>query len=128
MRATLAATVTMSGEVLPPLLIFKGKRNGRIEQKELPNLPPVCPYAVQKKAWMDVSMMNLCIEQCLSPWKDMLPPQTVPLLILDSFRVHMMGSTVTKFNRWELKYNTFLVAAYTCASLLILASISQLKT
>ena len=27
-RATLAATVTMSGEVLPPLLIFKGKQMG----------------------------------------------------------------------------------------------------
>ena len=30
-RATLAATVTMSGEVLPMLLIFKGKRTGPIE-------------------------------------------------------------------------------------------------
>ena len=27
-RATLAATVTMSGEVLLPLLIFKGAKNG----------------------------------------------------------------------------------------------------
>ena len=35
---TLAPTVTMSGEVLPPVL----------EQKELPNLPPMCLYAIQK--------------------------------------------------------------------------------
>ena len=93
-RATLAATVTMSDEVLPPLLIFKGEKNGRIEKKELPNLPPMCLYAVQKKAWMDESMMLLWIEQCLSPWKATLPPHTVPLLILDSFCVHMMGSIV----------------------------------
>ncbi len=95
-RATLAATISMSGEVLPPLLIFKGEKNGRIEKKELPNLPPMCLYAVQKKAWMDESMMLLWIEQCLSPWKATLPPHTVPLLILDSFRVHMMGPIVTK--------------------------------
>ncbi len=31
-RATLAATVTMGGELLPPLLIFKGSKNGRIEK------------------------------------------------------------------------------------------------
>ena len=31
-RATLAATVTMNGEVLLPLLIFKGSKNGRIEK------------------------------------------------------------------------------------------------
>ena len=47
-RATLAATVTMSGKILPPLLIFKGKQNGWIEQKEVPNLPPMCLYAIQK--------------------------------------------------------------------------------
>ena len=53
MRATLAATVSTSGEVLPPLLIFKGEKNGRIEEKELPNLPPMCLYAVQKRhGWM----------------------------------------------------------------------------
>jgi hypothetical protein len=95
-RATLAATVTMSGEVLLPLLIFKGAKNGRIEKYELPTLPPVCLYAVQKKAWMDESMMAVWIEQVLSPWKDTLPPNAVPLLILDSFRVHMMGRIVTK--------------------------------
>ncbi len=58
-RATFAATVTMSGEVLPRFLIFRGKQNGQIEQKELPNHPPVCLYAIQKKAWMDDSMLNL---------------------------------------------------------------------
>ena len=45
---------------------------------------------------MDESMMLLWIELCISPWKDTLPPQAVPLLILDSFCVHMMGPIVAK--------------------------------
>ena len=40
--------------------------------------------------------MDIWIEQVLSPWKDTLPPNVVPLLILDSFCVHMMGGIVTK--------------------------------
>ncbi len=51
--ATLAATVTMSGDVLPSLLIFKGEHDGRIEQKELPNLPPVCLLPSKRNhGWM----------------------------------------------------------------------------
>ena len=49
-----------------------------------------------KKAWMDESMMRLWIEKCLSPWKNTLPQNCVPLLILDSFRVHMMGPIVAE--------------------------------
>ena len=40
--------------------------------------------------------MSMWIEQCLSPWKDTLPPEVTPLLVLDSFRVHMMGQIVEK--------------------------------
>jgi len=85
-RATLAATVTMSGEHLPPFLIFQGAQNGNI----LTHGNLRCP----KKAWMDESMMRLWIEKCLSPWKNTLPHDCVPLLVLDSFCVHMMGLTV----------------------------------
>ena len=56
-------------------------------------------YAVQNKAWMDESMMDVWIEKCLSPWKDTLPLDATPLLILDSFRVHMMGPVVEKIQR-----------------------------
>ena len=48
-RATLAATVTMSGQLLVPLLIFKGAANGRIAKKELTMFAPMAVYAVQKK-------------------------------------------------------------------------------
>ena len=95
-RATLAATVTMSGELLPPFLIFKGAQNGRIAKTELGTFPEMGFYAMQCKAWMDESMMSVWIEKCLLPWKETLPPGATPLLILDSFRVHMMGSVVEK--------------------------------
>ncbi len=47
-RATLAATVTMSGELLSPLLIFRGSKNGRIKKNELPTFPQMGFYAMQK--------------------------------------------------------------------------------
>ena len=49
-----------------------------------------------KNAWMDESMMDVWIKKCLSPCKDTLPPDVTPLLVLDSFCIHMMGSIVEK--------------------------------
>ncbi len=69
-RAMLAATVTMSGNLLPPFLIFKGEPNGRIAKKELPTFPEMCHYAMQKKAWMDEAMMMKWIEECLHHGKN----------------------------------------------------------
>ena len=45
---------------------------------------------------MDESMMDVWMEKCLLPWKHTLSPDVTPLLVLDSFRVHMMGSIVEK--------------------------------
>ncbi|KAL7487871.1 hypothetical protein ACHAW6_013450 [Cyclotella cf. meneghiniana] len=56
-------------------------------------------YAMQKKAWMDESMMMKWIDKSLKPWKNTLPPTVVPLLILDSFCVHMMGPIVQTIHR-----------------------------
>ncbi len=95
-RATLAATVTGSGKLLKPFLIFKGKTDGRIAQRELQTFPEDCIYACQEKAWMDAKMMNQWIDSVLIPWKDSREPGVVPLLILDAYRVHMMGSIVNR--------------------------------
>ncbi len=38
------------------------------------------------------------IKKCLLPWKETLPPGVTPLLILDSFHDHMMGSVVEKIH------------------------------
>ena len=93
-RAMPAATVTMNRNLLPPLLIFKGEQNGRIASKGLPTFPEICCYAMQKKAWMDEPLMMKWIEVCLTLWKNARPPTVAPLLILDSFCIHMMGPVV----------------------------------
>ena len=95
-RATLAATVTGSGQLLTPFLIFKGKKNGRIAAKELQTYPKECIYACQEKAWMDESMMHKWIDCVLIPWKESRNPNVIPVLILDAYRVHMMGSIVNR--------------------------------
>jgi hypothetical protein len=95
-RATLAATVTASGKLLRPMLIFKGKTCGRIEKNEFKTYSQECIYACQQKAWMDESMMIVWINKVLIPWKNTINPTIVPLLILDAYRVHMMGSIVNR--------------------------------
>ena len=54
---------------------------------------------MQKKAWMDKAMMMKWIDVCLKLWKNTLPPMVVPLLVLDSFRIHMMGPVVETIQR-----------------------------
>ena len=44
-------------------------------------------------------MMLLWLEKCLVPWKNTLPDDVMPLLILDSFRIHMMGPIVETIQR-----------------------------
>jgi hypothetical protein len=78
------------------MLIFKGKTGGRIEKKEFKTYPQECIYACQQKAWMDESMMIVWINEVLIPWKNTINPTIVPLLILDAYRVHMMGSIVNR--------------------------------
>jgi hypothetical protein len=88
--------VTGSGKLLTPFLIFKGKSNGRIAAKELQTYPNECIYACQEKAWMDEVMMHKWIDLVLIPWKESRNPGVIPVLILDAYRVHMMGSVVNR--------------------------------
>jgi hypothetical protein len=95
-RVTLAVTVDGSGNMLPPMLIFKGATNGCIANCEFVTYPDGGHYSCQKKAWMDEGMMNRWIDQVLVPWKMTMPPGVVPILVLDAYRVHMMGSIVNR--------------------------------
>jgi hypothetical protein len=97
-RVTLAATVTASGKMLPPFLIFKGKPKGRIAQREFSSFPAEAHYACQEKAWMDETRMHEWVEAVLKPWKEERdannPSMQPPIIILDAYRVHQMGSVV----------------------------------
>ena len=51
-RAMLAATVSGSGKLLKPMLIFKGHANGRIEKREFQTYPEVVfTHVNQKLGW-----------------------------------------------------------------------------
>lgn len=95
-RVTLAVTIEASGRMLPPLLVFKGAANGRIAKSELPTYPDSGHYLCQPKAWMDEQAMIKWIDLVLVPWKNAKPPGVVPTLILDAYRVHMMGNIVNQ--------------------------------
>ena len=47
-RATFAMTMTASGKLLKPLLVFKGTPEGRIKQREFPTYPSEMVYACQE--------------------------------------------------------------------------------
>ena len=94
-RVTCAMTVTASGLVLTPMLIFKGAAGGRIEKREVPTYVKDIHYGIQSNAWMDERMMLMWVQQVLKPYVKDAPIGIVPLLFLDSYRCHMMGSVVT---------------------------------
>ena len=94
-RVTLAVTIDASGGMLPPMLIFKGAANGCIA-REFVTYPYGGHYACQKKAWMDEEMMSKWIDDVLVPWRNEKGPDVIPILILDAYRVHMMGNIVNR--------------------------------
>ena len=71
-----------------------GKRTGTIASRELPTLPAGLIYRVQEKAWFSEDIMLEWIEDVLKPYVANVPPGIVPILFLDSFTVHKMGSVV----------------------------------
>jgi hypothetical protein len=91
-RVTCAITVSASGRVLTPLLVFKGAPNGRIKRNEFVTYPDDIVYACQGNARMDERVMHLWINKILKPYIDRAPPGIVPLLLLDSCGCHMMKS------------------------------------
>jgi hypothetical protein len=106
-RVTVAATVTASGKMLTPFMIFRGAANGRIVKNEFQTYPVDGKYACQAKAWMDEVNMHLWIDLVLKPYNDAKEerdPGGQPLvLILDSYRVHMIGSVVNKLNQMGIE-------------------------
>jgi DDE superfamily endonuclease len=50
-------TVTASGKVLKPVIIFKGDQDGQIVQRGFPNYEDDMVYLCQRAAWMDEAAM-----------------------------------------------------------------------
>ena len=94
-RATFAMTVSASGKVLKPMLVYKGKSGGRIEKRKFPLFPKDIVYACQDNAWMDETVMLKWVEKILKPYVALSPEHVIPIILLDSYRCHMMASVVT---------------------------------
>ena len=95
-RATVAVTIAADGTVLPSVIVFKGKRNGRIATREFSTYPTTHHYHCQDSAWMDETVMLAWVDEVLKPYVANAPEHIIPILILDSYRCHMMASVVTK--------------------------------
>lgn len=93
-RATFAMTITASGKILTPYMVFKGKAGARIETREAMTFPRDMYYACQENAWMDERVMLLWVEKVLKPYVEQAPDGIVPLIFLDKYRCHMMRSVV----------------------------------
>jgi DDE superfamily endonuclease len=53
-------------------------------------------YSCQPNAWMDDEVMLLWVDTVLSPYVAAAPDDVLPILLLDSYRCHMMASVVTR--------------------------------
>ncbi len=73
-RATAALTVTAAGNFLTPMIVFKGKPNGIIMDRELPMLDPTSIYACQEAAWMDKRCMLMWVGKIFQPYLAANPP------------------------------------------------------
>jgi hypothetical protein len=93
-RATVAVTIAGDGMVLPSTIIFKGKHDGCITQSEFATYPAGHHYCCQDTAWMEEHVMLAWVEEVLAPYVATAPDDIVLLLILDSYRCHMMASVV----------------------------------
>ena len=89
-RATVSITITASGKVLKPHIIYKGKPEGLISESELPRHPKGAVYSTQVNAWMDETVFYTWIDSVLVPHINTAPEGIEPLLIMDGCRVHKM--------------------------------------
>ena len=93
-RATIALTIMAAGDQLVPMVVYKGTENGTIKKRELPNHHPTCIYETQENAWMDERVMLRWVEEVLAPYVALAPPGIIPIILLDSYRCHVMASVV----------------------------------
>jgi hypothetical protein len=92
-RITVMLCAMKSGEILPPLAIFKASKNGSIVReftKDDSTYPQDIEYGVQEKAWVDKDVMLDWIKRVWAPYTRRIGSRPT-ILFLDQFRVHTMG-------------------------------------
>jgi hypothetical protein len=74
------------------MVTYKGTRHGCIATRELCDHPQELKYAMQPKAWFDETTMLDWVDEVLKPYVATAPVEIIPILFLDSFKVHLLGS------------------------------------
>jgi hypothetical protein len=78
MRGTVLLGVSMSGEKLAPLVVFKGRVPDFRIQREFNNqqfaYPPQMVYCCEAKAWVDESVISVWIAMDNQSWKPTILP------------------------------------------------------
>jgi len=70
--------------------------DGRIARTEFSTYPTTHHYHCQDSAWMDERVMLAWVDEVLKPYVADAPEYVIPILILDSYRCHMMALVLTK--------------------------------
>ncbi len=101
----MAVIITADSTLLPLTLVFKGKPNGRIVQREFQSgdYPTTHFYKCQDAAWMDEQVMIEWVNKVLAPYVATAPDHVVLILILDMYRCHMMASVVQMIQELGVK-------------------------
>jgi len=111
-RCTVLLGVTLSGQKLPPFIIFKGKTNGRISREWTArgNLYPFTSvYTVQDRAWIDETRMTEWIKLV---WKPFCIGRAATYLLLDECTVHLQGSCLNQLHSLGTEVD-FILPGYT---------------
>ena len=74
------------------MVVYKGTRHGRIATREIRDHPQGMKHAMQPKAWFDEATMLDWVDGVLKPYVAMAPVGIIPILFLDLFKVHLLGS------------------------------------
>jgi hypothetical protein len=101
-RASVNLCVGMDGYKLSPFVIMKGKPNGRIKKKDLPELNLRCKseviFTFQDNAWCDEEAMLQWIEEVWKPLTILKKPR-ITMLILDQFTVQKTNSVLSAIGK-----------------------------
>ncbi len=74
-----------------------------IAKHELCKYPDDCHWVCKKKAWFDESIMLEWVKKILKPYLAGTPCFIVPIILLNSFKVHMLGSVVQAIQALSVK-------------------------
>ena len=98
--------MTASGKILRSFVVYKGTKGGTIHRRELPKHPQGNAYTIQRKVWFDKKVMLEWVNTTLAPYTAMAPISIIPILFIDSFKVHMLGSMAEAIHKLgvEIKF------------------------